>query len=187
MIVSGRRDSRVVEPAPDVADVAAHQRADVGVDHGRRRALVLPLLAQDLARERHGDSGELLAQDGADLLLVRGGAVGVQEADGDRLDPGLAQLRCQRAHLAGVDGADDGPVGGHPLGELEPEPPRHERVGLAPERVVHARDAETAELEDVAETGGGDERGDGAAPLEDGVRRDRRPVDDALDGAGAGR
>ena len=51
-----RRDAGGVEPAAQVGDVAAHQRRDVGVDDGGRGALVLLLLARDLARERDRDA-----------------------------------------------------------------------------------------------------------------------------------
>ena len=42
-----------------------------------------------------------------------------------------------------------------------------------------------AEPEQVAEAGGGDERRPRETPLEQGVRRDRRAVDEAVDGVGA--
>ncbi len=51
-----RRDAGRVEPAAEVGDVAPHQRRDVGVDDRRRGALVLLLLAHDLARERDRDA-----------------------------------------------------------------------------------------------------------------------------------
>ena len=46
------------------------------------------------------------------------------------------------------------------------------------------RDPQPAQLEHVAEAGGRDERGRAAAPLEHGVRRHRRAVDDLGDAAG---
>ena len=72
MIVSGAVDAGAVEAAPDVADVAAHQRPHVGVDDRGRGALVLALLAQDLARERHRHVRQLLAQDRADRSSCSG-------------------------------------------------------------------------------------------------------------------
>ena len=80
-----------VEAGADAVDVRRHQRPHVGVDHRRRRALVLALLAQDLARERDRRLGELLREDLADALLVLGVEVGVEEADGDRVDAELPQ------------------------------------------------------------------------------------------------
>ena len=53
--------------------------------------------------------------------------------------------------------------------------------GLAPERVVHVRDPQASQLEHVAEPARGEERGDGPAALEHGVRRDGRPVHDRVD------
>src|SRR4051794_28665294 len=173
-----RVDLRGVEPAPDVGDVAAHQRPDVGVDDGRRAALVLALLAQDLARERDGHARKLFPKDAPDELLVLREAVGVEEAYGDRLDSRRTQLRRDGAHVRLVDGLQLGAVGSHALVQLQSQPPRHERVRLAPERVVHVRDAQAAKLEHVPEPRGRHERGQGAAPLEHGVRRDGRSVHD---------
>ena len=103
MIVSGASMPAPSSPRADVADVALHQRPHVRVHDRRRRTLVLALLAQDLARERDRDAGQLLAEDRAEPLLVLGVEVGVQQADRDRLDAGLAQPRGDRARLAVVE------------------------------------------------------------------------------------
>jgi hypothetical protein len=78
-------------------------------------------------------------------------------------------------------GLDDGAVRGDALVQLEAEPPLDERRRLAPEEVVHVRDSQPAQLEHVAEAGGGHERRRAATALEHGVRRDRRAVDDLGD------
>ena len=102
----------------------------------------------------------------------------MEEADGDRLDALLAQPGGELAALGVVERTHDRAVGRNALVQLEAEVPLDERRRLAPEEVVHVRDPEPAQLEHVAEAGGGDEGGQAAAPLEHGVRRDRRPVDD---------
>jgi hypothetical protein len=91
------------QTAAEVVEVPAHQRADVGVDGGCGSALVLLLLADDLARERHVDAGKLLAEDRACALLVLWMPVRVQEADGNRLDVELAQPMSHRAYLVVVE------------------------------------------------------------------------------------
>src|SRR5204862_94777 len=86
--------ARGIEPSERAAaraDVPLHQWADVGIHDRGRRALVLALLAQDLARERNRGTWQLLAQDGAEALLVLGVEVRMQQADRGRLDAGLAQ------------------------------------------------------------------------------------------------
>ena len=98
-----RRDAGSVEPAADARRRSAHQRPHVRVDDRRRGALVLALLAQDLARERDGDARQLLAQDRAEPLLVLRRPVGVEQADRDRLDAGVAQAPGDRARLVRVD------------------------------------------------------------------------------------
>ena len=106
MIVSGASTPAPSRPLPDVGDVAAHQRPHVGVDDGRRRALVLALLAQDLARERDGDAGQLLAQDRADRLLVLREAVasgaGRRRPTRRRPRAGAPRARAPRPRRAGA-------------------------------------------------------------------------------------
>ena len=158
-----------------------HQRPHVGVDDGGRGALVLALLAQDLARERDVHLGQLLGEDRAEAPLVLGVEVGVQEADGDGVTP-VARRRAASARLSSSSScADDGAVRGDALVQLEAEVALDERRRLAPEEVVHVRDPQPAQLEHVAEAGGRDERRRAAAPLEHGVRRHRRAVDDLGD------
>ena len=176
-----------VEAGPDPVDVRGHQRPHVGVDDGGRGALVLALLAQDLARERDVHLRQLLGEDRAEAPLVLGVEVGVEEADGHGLDARAAQAGGELAALVLVELADDGAVGGDALVQLEAEVALDERRRLAPEEVVHVRDPQPAQLEHVAEAGGRDERRRAAAPLEHGVRRHRRAVDDLGDGPPAAR
>ncbi len=64
-------------------DIARDERRDIGVQHGRARALVLAVGGIDVA----GEIDELRdgAQSRAGALFVRGIGVGVEETDGDRL------------------------------------------------------------------------------------------------------
>ena len=105
MICERPVEADAVEAGPDPVDVRRHQRPHVRVHDRRRRALVLPLLAQDLARERDVRVRQLLGQDRAEALLVLGVEVGVEEADGDRLDALLAQPGGELAALVLVERA----------------------------------------------------------------------------------
>ena len=72
-----------------------------------------------------------------------------------------------------------------PLAHLEAQPPRHERLGLAADEVVHVGPVAAADLEHVAEAARRDERGPGAGALGQRVDDDRRAVDEvphALEG-----
>ena len=88
-------DARGGEPALDPLQVALDDGADHGVDHRRRRPQVLAELRRDLRRERDRDPGQLLREDRADPLLVLRVDVGVEEADGHRLDAFPPQDRPQ--------------------------------------------------------------------------------------------
>ena len=110
----------------------------------------------------------------------------MQQAHGDGLDRRLAQRGRDVSRIGVVERHQHLAVCGHPLADLEAQAPRDERVGLSPERLVHPRDPQAPQLENVAEAGRRDERRQCAALLEHRVRRDRRAVDDAREG-GAGR
>ena len=86
-----------------------HQRPHVGVDDRRRGALVLLLLAQDLARERDRNTRQLRAKDLADPALVTGFDVGVEQAHGDRLRAREAQRLRDRTQLVLVERSHDLP------------------------------------------------------------------------------
>jgi hypothetical protein len=177
------REIRFAESAPQAVEVRAHQRADVGVDDGRGRPLVLMLLAEDLRGERDRYVRQLGTEDLPEAALVRGVEVGVQQADANGLDHGLAKPGGDLARLVLVERALHGPVGQHPLADLETEASLDEGRRLAPEGVVQVRHAHAPQLEHVAEPGRGDERRTRSAVLQHGVRRHRRPVDDLVGAA----
>ena len=79
------------QPLAEAADVAADEGREDGVRDRGREALVLEDLRQHLARRGHGHAGQLLLEELAHPLLVLGVGVGVDEADGHRLDLAAAQ------------------------------------------------------------------------------------------------
>ncbi len=115
-----------------------------------------------------------------DRALVRGVAEGEEQADRDRL--GIVQIRqggeVERLQLA---------VGPDPAAHSDRTLERHERLRMPSTEPVEVRAILPPQVEDVLEALGCDERGAGAAPLEQRVRRDRRPVREALEPARADR
>ena len=113
--------------------------------------------------------------------LVLGVGVGVQEADGDRLDALRAAGVGDGVELGELEWNEDVAVAVDTLAHLEAQPPRHERLGLAADEVVHVGPVPAADLEHVAEAARGDERGQGTGALGQRVDDDRRAVDEVLD------
>src|SRR5437773_9940927 len=105
----------------------------------------------------------------------------MKERNGDRLDL-LRKQRVDRAlGVARIQWPFDDPKGIDALVDHLAQVALDQRRGLGPADVVHARHAQRADLEHVAEPLGRDEAGPGTAVLEDRVRRDRGAVADLLD------
>ena len=176
-------DAQLVQAPPHRQQVRGHRRAHVGVDRRGRRALVFAPLRQDVARQRHLQMRQLPAQERADLTFVPGIGVGVQQADSDRLHPFPHQLRGDALELVLPHAAQDLAGGGDPLVQLEPKAALDEGRRLGEEQVVELRGAQAAQLQHVAESGGGDQRGARAAAFQHGVGRHRRAMGDHAHGA----
>ena len=177
-----------VQPLGDVGDVARDVGLDRGVDQRRHRALVLAVLAQHLARDRHDRVGVLAPQHLAQAQLVLVVGVRVEQADADRGDPLVAEpargrhrgLLVEGAELgageveAAADGAD--PVGRDDAVRLDPE------VGVA----VAVGHGLAGDLEHELVALGGDEAERLHLALEQLVGGDRGAVRDRGDVAAVG-
>ena len=109
---------------------------------------------------------------GGDRLLVRGVAEREQEAHGDRLRlPDVGQ----RAEIERLELALGPEPAAHAVAALE----RHERLGMLGAKPVEVRARLAPEVEEMLEAGVPDVRDPGAAPLEERVRGDGRPMREA--------
>ncbi len=116
-----------------------------------------------------------------------GVAVGVHEADGDRLDLLLLdQLARHLAEAALVELLQHLAVRRHAPGDFEPEIARHQRRRRLQEEIVKVVADLAPHLQRVAEPGRGDEADLGAGALDDRVRHQGRAVHDAVEPAGVG-
>ncbi len=102
----------------------------------------------------------------------------MQEADRDRLDAVIDEPAHGGAHLVRVERRDHAPVAVHPLADLQPVAPRHQRIGEAEEQVVDVVALLGAHFEAVAEALRGQQAEPRAAPLDDRVGDQRRAVHD---------
>ena len=146
-----------VQFALQLRDVAAHQRLHVGVGAGGVAALVLPELGHHVGRDGDRDAGKCRADDCRGLLLVCWIAVGVQEADGDCLDPFGHQALRHGAHLVRIERGQHVAVAVDAFRHLQAMAARHQRIGEAEEQVVDVVALLGAHFEDVAKAACGDE------------------------------
>ena len=173
----GEHHDRLGQPrlgrrAGERAQVARRDRPEVGVGGGRRRALVLPELGRDLVRGDDVDAGMAPPQLRRDRLLVRRIAEREQQADGDRLR--VAEVG-KRVELERLELALRPEPAAHAVAALE----RHERLGMLGAEAVEMGARLPAQVEEVLEARVADVRGARAAPLEERVRGDGRPVREA--------
>ena len=172
-------EAEVREPALEPFDVAGEHRLGVGVHRRRGPALVLAHVPEDLGRARHVQIRELRAHEFAGRVLVHGIGIGVQEADGERLDAGrFDEVADRRAGAFEVQGRDHLSVVTDPLRDLAAQVPRNERIGPCEPKVEQVVALLEAHVEDVAEPRGHQHAGLRAAPFDDRVGDEGRAVRD---------
>jgi len=174
-----RRDPLLGELSRHAPEVLVGERLDVGVGDGRRRALELADLGRHLVRGGREHLGMALGDEPDGLGLVARIRVGVQEDHGDRGHTTGGEPLDRRQELAAIQRLPDAAVGFYPLGHLEPQIPRHQRLRLGDVEVVQLELPLAPDLERVAEPRGRDEPGDGALALDERVGEERRGVHDA--------
>ena len=108
--------------------------------------------------------------------FVRRIGVGMQQADRDALHGFAAERRDRGGDACCVERYRDRAVRPQLLDHLQPQPPFHQGTRLGPVQVVQHRHAQVADLQDVAEALGGDQRGACALALENRVGADGRAV-----------
>ena len=162
--------------AVELADVAADLRSHIGIGGSGRGALELVPLAGELRAGGDEQLRQQGAQRGGRFLLVRRLEVRIEEADRqglDLLDPqrirDVLELACRerRMDLAGAV---------HPLRHLVAQLARDQRRLAVEAQVERLRAVAAANLQQVAEAARGQERGAGAAALQQRVDDKRGAV-----------
>ena len=179
-----RLHARRAHAARDAVEIRLHDRRERGVEHGRRKALVLAVLRIDLRRQRHLDVRDRGAQRVGDGAFVRAVDVRVQQPDGDRGDAALADRRDGRVDGRGVERHDDAAVVRAPLAHDEPVLAPRQRLGPRDVEVVDRAAVLPPDLEHVAKPFGRDERDARQLEMhlpEQRVRRDGAGVRDERD------
>ena len=177
-----------LQPVLETSEIARDPGLDIGVGAGGAGPLVLADLRGDLGRDADRDVRALPLEDSLREALVLRVAVGVHEADGDRLDAVGRQLRGHRAQLGLVEGQDDLALGVDPLADLTPQRPAHEGTRRLELQVVEVVADLAAHLERVAKAARGHVAHPCARALDDRVGDERRAVHQAVElvGIGAG-
>jgi hypothetical protein len=114
--------------------------------------------------------------DGFHALLVRGIAVGVQKQDRDRLYALADRVGHGGAHLVLVELDQRLAVRVHALADLVAQVAVDQRLVAAEEEIVGFRPIDAADLVDVAEALGGEERARRTCALQNGIDRDGRTL-----------
>ena len=173
-------EAGALQPVVERAEIDRHARPHVRVDHGRRRALVLAVLAGDLVRERDLAFEAELPQRRFGGELVRGIRVRMQERNGHAGDAVLLEDRDRFLDRVLLERRVHAAVGIHPLGHRNAPVARHERRRMLPEQVVRIVAVAAAHLEDVAEALRREQADDGARPRQERVEPDGRAVEEVL-------
>ena len=174
----GERDGHADAPHPrrEGGHVRLDDRADVGVDDGRRSPLVLLDLGEELGGSRYGNFGQQVLQLAPRLQLVLRIHVGVDEADGDRLHPLLAQPLGEPVEGRPVDRRQNLARATRTFLDLEAKSALYEGFRFAEAEVVQPRRTKPGELQNITKPPGGDERDLAAPAFDECIGGDRRTV-----------
>ena len=132
MMRSGVFTPRAVEAGSQRGQVPADDRHHVGVDHRGRRPLVLADLRQHLEAVAGHQVRRAPAHQRLDLLLVRGVGVGVDQADGERLDALAAEPFERLLDLGEIERRLDSAAGVDALGHFAAQIALDERRPASP-------------------------------------------------------
>jgi hypothetical protein len=172
---------RLGEHRLQAADVARHDRLQIGVQNRGREALVFAKLGLDFRGQREMHIGQGVAQRARDRPLVRRVEIAEQKTDRTRFGAGSAHLVDHLRELRPIDRGADGAVGEDPLGQLEAMRARHQRRRIVGIEVVHVRPDLAADLQQVAKSSGGDQSDPAAGALDQRIGADRGAMGEAMD------
>ncbi len=171
-MTSGGREARVRAGTREGVEVSGEDRAEVRVDRGGRRPLVLAELGRDLMGGDDVGVGMPATKLGRDRLLVPPVPKREEETDGDRL---RVQLR-QRCEIERLQLAVPPDATAYADRAFE----RDERLRMLRAGPVEMGAGLASQVEDVLEARRAHEGGPRAAPFEQRVRGDRGPVREAI-------
>ena len=178
----GCGDIGVGQTALQPAHIRADRRHHAGIHDRRQAALVLAHHRQHVHRCGHRDLRQRGAQQFGHAALMRGIRERVQQADRNGLHIEPAQRRGNVMHARFVERHQHDAARTDALAHLQDARRRHRTLRLHPgEQIGMARNVLPTDLQHMAKTGGGDQRGARGLAFQDQVGGDRRAVQHAAD------
>ena len=177
-------EAAVAQQVFDPVQIIGDFRCEIGVEHGRGRALVFADDRRDLAGQTDKGVRRHLANDGADPLFVRRIAERPQQHHRESLRAGVDQFADRAAHALFVERNEHATGLIDALAHLAHQTARHDRIGVtasavAPEMLDRnaGREAhQPLQRQRVAEAARGDQAGGRAGALDQRVGGLRRAV-----------
>ena len=167
----------------DLADIAPHLWADIGVGGDRRAALELAIFLRQFVRRGNEQRRVIFFQNRFRPPLVIGIGVAIEEQDRCSFDAELFELAAQRRDLSVIERLVDLAVGQHALAHFEAQRPLDQRHVFLEEQIIGVRPVDAADLIDVAKAFGDQQRGLGAGALQHRIDGDGRAVQEQSGGA----
>ena len=168
------------EACRQIVQVATDDRSDVGVGDGGARAFELPDVGAHVAGERDRDVRSQALERRRDGALVRRVPECVQQTYRDRLDAVGCEAADEGCDFGLVQRRDHAAPRVDALGHLEDPRAANQGLGELDPDVVDVVPALAAHGQDVPKAAGHQQRGVDAAPLDEGVGRERGAVHDGI-------
>ena len=167
-------EAAVAQQVFDPVQIIGDFRCEIGVEHGRSRALVFADDRRDLAGQTDKGVRRHFANDGADALFVRGIAERPEQHHRESLRAGVDQFADRAAHALFVERNEHATGLIDALAHLAHQAAGHDRIGVtasavAPEmldRNAGSEPHQPLQRQRVAEAARGDEAGGRAGALD---------------------
>ena len=170
-------------PLFEAGEIASHGGGDIGVDKGGGAAFDFAEFGQNLGGER--DLKAFGLQRGAQDPLMFRSYKAEEKENGHGFDAVFTQGLKDVRKRGEIERGENGAVGGDAFGEFEAEVTGDEAGGAAGKEVVETGAVLAADLEDIPEAGGGDDRGFGAFAFEQRVGGHGGAVEEGVRGPAA--
>ena len=178
--IQTRPKTNLRDAALQPAQIPLHHRRHICVDRSRAHPLVLFELRQNLMRQRNRNPRQSLPKSLSNCALMRRIRIGMQQAHSSSIHPSPRNLLHDPRQSILPNGNQNFSRMSNPLQQLEAQPARNQRISAPNPPIVQIRTILPPNLQHVPKPGSNHQRRSRPLPLQQRIRRYRRPMNEEL-------